>query len=61
VIFIALPAIGAAREGKIVFDSARDGNNEIYPLNPDSIGEVCDAQTRLPTEKKKQKRRLGSF
>jgi prepilin-type processing-associated H-X9-DG protein len=37
VIFIALPAIGAAQAeaGKIAFDSNRDSNNEIYLMNPD--------------------------
>jgi prepilin-type processing-associated H-X9-DG protein len=40
VIFIALPAVAAAQGGKIAFDTDRDGNSEIYLMNPDGSNPI---------------------
>jgi prepilin-type processing-associated H-X9-DG protein len=39
---LTLPLVAAAQDGKIVFHSDRDGNNEIYAMNTDG-----SSQTRL--------------
>jgi len=38
-IVVALPVV-AAENGKIAFTSNRDGNNEIYSMNPDGSGQI---------------------